>query len=341
MFSGSSAGPKLFTWWTWCVTLWVYFLHFFLFANLAVRTRRTSLRALYLWGVLYGLYEGPLTKVIWAGFGSDGKFAFAWDGFTGQLLGHGLTEMSVVFLWHPFASFLVPLCVATLLMPELSALFPDLGRFLAGSRRARLVRVYVAATFALTLPTVLSFAYSHTLTLTYVLVTWAVVLGVLVVCHRCFAQRMRQPGMGRRVLVLQRRGYVLTWSLLLLMYGLFYFAIFPEALPPARIQLLTLGLYLLTGLAIWRTPAVEFVDQAHAADTRPLEWRRLRWESASVVVVSVALASLTFIPSAVQVMQVIFIVNAVIWTLLGPILFVSAVFPRRSRVSPSVLAGGR
>ena len=50
MFSGSSAGPRLFTWWTWCVTLWVYFLHFFLFANLAVRTRRTSLRALYLWG---------------------------------------------------------------------------------------------------------------------------------------------------------------------------------------------------------------------------------------------------------------------------------------------------
>jgi hypothetical protein len=329
IFSGASAGPKLFGWWTWCVTFWLYFLHFFLFANLALRTRRTSLRALYLWGVLYGLYEGPLTKVIWAGFGADGELALARDGFTGQLLGHGLTEMSMALLWHPFVSFLLPLYIATLLMPELRELFPDIGRLFAGSRPARLLRTYAAATFALTLPAVMSFAYGGARTPTYVLLTWAVVLGLLMLGYRCFAQRMRQPGMAYRVVVLQRRAYALTWFFFVLMYVLFYFGLRPEALPPAKVQLLTCGLYLLTGLAIWRTPAIEPVSEGAVADTIPSEWRRLRWGFATVVVGSVVLGLLAVVPSWLLAMQTVFAANALVWTLLGPAAFLSAAFPRR------------
>ena len=40
--------------WTWLLTFWLYFAHFFFFTTLAVRTGRTSFWALYLWGVLYG-----------------------------------------------------------------------------------------------------------------------------------------------------------------------------------------------------------------------------------------------------------------------------------------------
>jgi hypothetical protein len=332
--SGSSAGPKLLGWWTCCVTYWLYFLHFFLFANLAVRTRRTSLRALYLWGVLYGLYEGPLTKVIWAGFGSQGTFALAGDGFSGQLLGHGLMEMSVALLWHPFASFLLPLCAATLLMPELRHLFPGVERLLCVSSRARLARAYVATTFALTLPAVLSLAYGSAVTPTYVVLSWAVVLALLVLGHRCLAQRMRQPGMGSRVVVLQHRGYVLTWLFFALMYVLFYFGLFPQALPPVKVQLLTLGLYLVTGLAIWRTPAVESARQGIAADASHPEWRRMRWEGTGVVVGSTVLAFLMLVPPAAGAIRAVFMANALLWTLLGPALFLSGVFPRGLRVSP-------
>ena len=60
---------------------------------------------------------------------------------------------------------------------------------------------------------------------------------------------MRQPVMGRRVLVLQRRGYVLTWFLFVLMHALFSFGLSPEAPPPVKVQLLTLCIYLLTGPA--------------------------------------------------------------------------------------------
>jgi hypothetical protein len=332
--SGSSAGPKLLGWWTWCVVYWLYFLHFFLFANLAVRTRRTSLRAVYLWGVLYGLYEGPLAKVIWAGFRSQGEFALAGDGFSGQLLGHGLMEMSMVLLWDPFASFLPPLCAATLLMPELRDLFPGVERLLCGSRCARRARAYVAATFALTLPAVLALTYGSAVTPAYVALSWAVVLSLLVLGYRCLAQGMRQPGMGSRVVVLQRRGYVLTWLFFALMYVLFDFGLFPQALPPVKVQVLTLWLYLVTGLAIWRTPSVELAPEGTAVDAPHPEWRRMRWECTGVVAGSIVLAFPMLVPPAAGAMRAAFMANALLWTLLAPALFLLGVFPRRLRVSP-------
>ena len=56
IFAGSSAGVKFYSPWPWMVTYWLYFAHLLFFASLAYYTRRTSLRSLYLWGVLFGLY---------------------------------------------------------------------------------------------------------------------------------------------------------------------------------------------------------------------------------------------------------------------------------------------
>jgi len=71
VLSGASLQIGLWHPWTLLVTYWLYFAHFFLLATLAVRTGRTSLSALYLWGVLFGLYESWITKVIWSGYGGD------------------------------------------------------------------------------------------------------------------------------------------------------------------------------------------------------------------------------------------------------------------------------
>lgn len=145
VFSGASVGPGLWTPWTWAVTYWLYFAHFFFLTTLAVRTGRTSLSALYLWGVLFGLYESWITKVIWYGYGGDGKLAL------GRLGPYGYSELSMVFLFHPVMAFLLPLAAACLVCPPLRALFPDLA-WVTGERRwARMVRVYMAATFAATL----------------------------------------------------------------------------------------------------------------------------------------------------------------------------------------------
>lgn len=82
VFSGASLGNGLWHPFTLLVTYWLYFAHFFFFTTFATRTGRTSLPSLYLWGVLYGLYESWITKVIWSGYGGDGKVAMGWIGPT-------------------------------------------------------------------------------------------------------------------------------------------------------------------------------------------------------------------------------------------------------------------
>jgi len=89
----------------WFVTLPLYGAHALLFLNLAMRYERTSLTQLYLWGVIFGLFDGWITKVIWAGYvGSAPQF--------GTFLGFAIGEFILrVLFWHPLFSFTIPILV--------------------------------------------------------------------------------------------------------------------------------------------------------------------------------------------------------------------------------------
>ncbi len=103
-FSGSSVLWFLSVW-SWLVTLPLYWSHTLFFLNIAFRLRRTSISDLYLLGVLFGLYESWITKVVWAGYFGQ---APAW----GTVLGFAVAEVPViVFFWHPVMSFIVPVLV--------------------------------------------------------------------------------------------------------------------------------------------------------------------------------------------------------------------------------------
>ena len=142
VFSGASLAMGLWHPWTLVVTYWLYYAHFFFFTTLAVRTGRTSLSSLYLWGVLFGLYESWITKVIWHGYSGDGKFIL------GSIGPYGFSEISMVFLFHPVMSFILPLSVACLLSPALRQIFPDLAWLTGRGRWARCIRAYVIISFA-------------------------------------------------------------------------------------------------------------------------------------------------------------------------------------------------
>jgi hypothetical protein len=69
IFSGASATRLWFIDpWSLIVTWPLYFAHTLFFLNLAFRTKRTSMHQLYLWGMLFALYESWITKVLWAGY---------------------------------------------------------------------------------------------------------------------------------------------------------------------------------------------------------------------------------------------------------------------------------
>ncbi len=92
----------------------LYMFHLLVLFNIAVRVNRTSPRSLYLFGVIFGLYETWMTKVDWAGFSDSGK------PILGTPLGFAVAEMSIVsFIWHPFMSFIAPLITIKILSMHL------------------------------------------------------------------------------------------------------------------------------------------------------------------------------------------------------------------------------
>ena len=222
--------------WTWLLTFWLYFAHFFFFTTLAVRTRRTSFWALYLWGVLYGLYEAFITKVIWAGFGDDGYASWA-------IGPYGYSEVSMVFWFHPFASFMIPLAIACLLMPELRSLFPGLAVLTGRGKAARFAQAwYLWSALA-----ILSFNGVSPANLA---LNWTFALVLLYLFTR-LSRKTWKARAGEFVVVLGHTGFRLVCAYLAVLYLATYLLLNPENLPSIPVQLLTFLWYGLACLGLW------------------------------------------------------------------------------------------
>jgi hypothetical protein len=240
VFSGASLPMGIWHPWTLIVTYWLYFAHFFFFTTLAIWTRRTSIWSLYLWGVLYGLYESWITKVIWAGYSADGKFVL------GKIGPYGYGELSMVFIFHPVMSFLLPLAVACVLAPELRRWFPDLAWFTGRTRGARLVRAYLVFSCA---PIVaINCGGPANLALNVLVIVAALWLLLWLSRPRLLALE------AQKIVVFGRWGFLGLCLYLALLYGFTYFKLRPEALPTVPVQLFTLAFYAvpIVGLCLHR-----------------------------------------------------------------------------------------
>ncbi|MDG3005034.1 hypothetical protein [Paludisphaera mucosa] len=303
VFSGASLGIGLWNPWTLVMTFWLYFAHFFFFTTLAIWTGRTSFWALYLWGVLYGLYESWITKVIWYGYGGDGKVVM------GRIGAFGFSEMSMAFIFHPVMSFIVPLAVACVLCPPLRRSFPDLAWLTGASRRGRTVQAYLVASFA---PVVaINSGGPANLAANAAFVT------VLLPLLLWLAAPALAASDGPSIVAFRRPGFVGLCVYLALLYGLTYGTIRPEGLPSVGVQLLTLGFYAvaIAGLALHRRrERLEATSPAVAVDPR---------EITVVTTVLGLVIGLGFVLSWFRGVPVLFlpmVANFVIWTLLGFVL---------------------
>lgn len=298
VFSGASLRMGLWHPWTILVTYWLYFAHFFFLTTLAVRTGRTSLSALYLWGVLFGLYESWITKVIWSGYNGDGKFAM------GHIGPYGFHELGMVFIFHPVASLILPLTVTCLLCPLLRRLFPELAWLTGRTRGARIVQAYLVLCFA----PVMALNSGGPINLAANL---AVAITLLVVLLRLARPALGFPD-GRRIVAFGRRGFAGLCVYLALLYGVTYFALRPEGRPSIGVQLFTLGFYGLPITGLWMHRKREPLPPASA----PVEERELRL----VTILFVVLLALALALSALagkQVLYPLIAINSIVWTLSG------------------------
>lgn len=297
VFSGASIQVGMWAPWTWLMTYWLYFAHFYVLCTLAVWTGRTSLGALYLWGVLFGLYESWITKVIWFGYGGDGKLAL------GSIGPYGYSEISMVLLFHPVASFLLPLAVACVLSPPLRAWFPGVAWISGRGLAARVTQVYLVLSFSLTMA-VNSGGPVH------LALNLAVVVGLL-----CLMLWLARPGLASvpapALVVLGRAGFTVAAIYLAALYGLTYSFIRPEGLPAAPIQLVTFAYYAIAGIGLW------CYEPRTALDPSPVvgddERHRLLGALAGIFILGFATSFVAGQPA----LMLPIVVNFAIWTPLG------------------------
>ncbi len=244
----------------------LYALHFLLLSHIAARTGRTGWRALYLLGLVFGLYETWITKVVWSGYITTDGFAM---GGIGPWFGIHET-VGLLFFYHAVTSFLLPLAVLSRLFPAWAAVFPVPDWVFAPTRAGRLRRLALvliwAAMGALNIGDVGSY-----------LLTWFPMLALLWLGHRWLERRgaMRCDSPVARP-VLGRAGLIVALTGLGVIYVASYGSLRPEALPPPAIQLLTLGFYALLAVLIWRSPRTVARPVAERiADAARLPWRWL------------------------------------------------------------------
>lgn len=325
VLSGSSVLWFL-TPWAWLVPFWLYLAHMVLFVNLALRFGRLSMPSLYLWGVLFGLYESWITKVVWAGYPGA---APAW----GTVLGFSMPEtLIIVFLWHPIFSWILPLMAFEVLGGRDGAL-PLHRPHLARTGRTLWLGVAAAVVGALLLAmNAHGDAVAVLVTIAGSVALIALFLGVA------------QAG-GRTVSVeslrLGRRGMTVLAAYLALLYGLGFLFIVPERIAPPLTIVLTVGLYAVALLALRAAgPDAPAVERPEALPTAgpdaPLVTRR---DLVRGVVLLTALGLLAAV--ALPIASPLVVVTYLALVVAGPALFGWAVLRimRARRARPGGAAG--
>lgn len=125
--AGSSMFP-FFTVWGLLVVLPLYLLHSVFLAGVVFRFGRPRFWTLYTAGVLYGMYEAYITKVLWTSFRPEGPF------FTAGGIALFETILLVLYL-HPLLAFVVPLLFTEILCTNSSEVAQGLPARVRGSIR--------------------------------------------------------------------------------------------------------------------------------------------------------------------------------------------------------------
>ncbi|MFW9919408.1 MAG: hypothetical protein ACFFED_07400 [Candidatus Thorarchaeota archaeon] len=223
MFSGSA---PLWMWdlWGLLVVLPLYWGHGLLLLNIALRYQKTSVTHLYILGIIYGLYESWMTKVIWAGYmGQDPQF--------GQFLGFAIGEFLVIALfWHAIFSFIVPIFVFQILGSKW-------GEFTITKKRIAVfgVIVLIASIF---IPTGLVFDLGAT-------IVAVLSNGLLLTVAIGVTKALHPHGFALDSLRLGKRGLSIVGAYILLLYVFLFIVIFPERIAPPFTLMLTVLFYLL------------------------------------------------------------------------------------------------
>ncbi len=231
VFSGASTLWFLDAWGL-LLTYPLYLAHAIFLLNVAFLWKKTSPRQLYFFGMLFGLYEALITKVLWFGYpNSTGPmvsyvFGIAWGEF-----------LTLVLFYHPIMSFVVPIFVYELLSGDV---LPGHERFLQKNWKTLLLVVLLIVMGA-------SFQSNGS---KYDVVRSVGSLGgsILIV----FVLHVLSKGKNLQSLILGKKALTAVLIYLIILYSVTTAVIFPERLPKIILPYLLVFLwYLITLGLLW------------------------------------------------------------------------------------------
>jgi hypothetical protein len=229
VFSGASTLWFLDPWGL-LVTFPLYLGHAVFFFNVAFIYKKTSPRQLYFFGMMFGLYEALITKVLWFGYpGSTGPMV---SSFFGVAWGEFLT---LVLFWHPVMSFIVPVFVYEVLSGDV---LPGHERFLQRDRKTLLlvlVLIVMAASFQ-------SNGAKYNVLVSVGSIAGTVLMVVLL--HFLIKGRSLQS------LVLGKKGMTVILIYLVVLYAVTTVFIFPSRLPKTVLPYLLIFLWYLVSVGL-------------------------------------------------------------------------------------------
>ncbi|MHA1299982.1 MAG: hypothetical protein ACTSO9_11230 [Candidatus Helarchaeota archaeon] len=101
--SGSDMIP-FFWFWGLCVVVPLYTLHILVLSHIVFKHGKPNIYTLFLSGMLFGMYEAYITKVLWSPFWNENAF---------KVGGIAIFEFFLlVFWWHAFFAFIIPLFIS-------------------------------------------------------------------------------------------------------------------------------------------------------------------------------------------------------------------------------------
>ena len=233
--------------WSLLVTFWLYLGHLLLFLNLAMRKKRTSIPQLYLWGVLFALYESWVTKVLWAGYpGSEGP-AIALVG------GIAILEFStLVFFWHPILAFIMPILVyESFALSNESPLPLEKKIFISHLpylKKGKKKFLYFYLFLILTGATILSFNTGYNVVVAAIAIIGSI--GLIYLFYK-LSNKKNPNSFSIYSLRLGKKGLTIVFIYIGLLYLITFFVLLPERIPTSIVPFLVIiGFYAFIGIML-------------------------------------------------------------------------------------------
>ncbi len=219
VFSGASQAWFI-NGWGMLVTFPLYLGHVLFFLWIALKIKKTSLSQLYLFGVLFALYESWITKVLWAGY------MYPNDLGLGTFLGIGISEFLIlVFFWHPIMSFILPILVFEILT---NRVISEHGKILEKNPRKKTLIVL----FLILISTFIANGNQFDLISSNLSLigTSVLILGLYYLSRKT----------NLEVFKFSKTGFIIATSYLVLLYLTTFFLILPERIPKTIIPFISI-----------------------------------------------------------------------------------------------------